>query len=336
MGIMRTIVMAGLIGALAGAPAAAQVTLQPLLSQGSAGAGSPPRFDWRPRDIVIYGGKPSERQVLELQPGANPDAYPLNLGVSADVKLERGMAAVGYAFARLDPETAARVYRLKLGESNQNLGSRFVWLGEHGSAMKATLFLVDTATLISAKGTDQVERPAYMDLSLETKRILSDRIRLEAGLSKALFAGAGDKGEFNGFTSKINQGMTLQAGVGYVPLTNLSLNLESMYRANSTEAVDDSGRAINLSGEWVARDSVLLGAAFIYYDQEDSNLSYVGMPVEGQTIQFQAFFDLDSANNLVLGVSARHHGRPEQFGYSTLGRDPNQNTIFEVSISSDF
>ena len=322
----------------------AQVTNHSLMQSGSGGVAASPPSDWPARDVVLYGGRASANQTLVLSPESAQDQFPLNLGVTADVRLERGMAAVGYAFARLDPETAAKIYRLHVGENNENLGSRFVWLGDRGSAMHATLFMVDSATMINAEGADRVGQPSYMDLSVETQKLLSDRIRFEAGLSKALFLRNGEAGQFNGFTSDVNQGMTVQAGVGYVPLNNITLNLESMYRSDSGATTNDNGRAINFSGEWAARESVLLGAAFIYYDQEDqaqdsSPSVYVGSPSDGQTIQFQAFIDLDSANNFVLGVKAQHHGRTSApFGYSNPATQPTTipSTIFEVSISSDF
>jgi hypothetical protein len=298
-----------------------------------------PAKDPAARDIVVFGGFPTEEEVLELR---NPDGttpLPLNIGLSADVRLERGMAAVGYAFARLDPEQAASVYRLRLSGQEPQVDSKVVWSGDGKSAMQATLFIVDSATLVRAHGDQTSGGPSLMDLSVEARKFLSDRIRVDAGLTKPLLRDQ-ELGEFNGFTSRVGQGMTLQAGLGYLPLTNVSLGLESVVQGQN-DAVKDSDRTVNLSGKWHANDDLLVGAAFVYYEQgnEESSLDpLTALGPASRTIEINAFFDLNETNNLVLGISARQQSAPAA-GYASLPTGlgaPDTNPLFEISLKSDF
>ena len=292
------------------------------------------------KEIVVFGGFPTEEEVLELR---NPDGttpLPLNIGLTADVKLERGMAAVGYAFARLDPEQAAAVYRLRLNGLEPQVDSKVIWSGDGKSAMRATLFIVDSATLVRASGQEPTSNPSFMDLSVEARKFLSDRIRVDAGVTKPLLRDT-ELGEFNGFTSKVGQGMTLQAGLGYIPLNSVTLGLESVVQGQNPRGGNDPDRTFNLSGQWAAKDDMLLGAAFVYYEQGNGEKSPdpFGLTAPGRSIEINAYFDLNESNNLVLGISARQQTSGAPAGYASLPTglgSPDKHQLFEISLKSDF
>jgi hypothetical protein len=292
------------------------------------------------KDIVVFGGFPTEEEVLELR---NPDGttpLPLNIGLSADMKLERGMAAVGYAFARLDPEQAAAVYRLRLLGQEPQVDSKVIWSGDGKSAMRATLFIVDSATLVRASGEEPTSNPSFMDLSVEARKFLSDRIRVDAGVTKPLLRD-NELGEFNGFTSKVGQGMTLQAGLGYIPLNNITLGLESIVQGQKPQGGRDPDRMFNLSGKWAANDDLLIGAAFVFYEQGsgDSSTDPLAVSAPGRSIEINAYFDINESKNLVLGISAKQQTAGSPAGYGSLPggiNEPSKTPLFEISLKSDF
>ncbi len=338
--ILRRATLGLILCLLLAAQAHAQSALEPTRSDGWPGLPVVHLNGSEQRPIPIFRDSPRDDILVELTAGEGEAPFPFTINLEADVRLRRGMATVGYAFAVLEPEVAEAFLQWDRDQRPSNVEGRIVWLGEGQSAITATLFLMDGVTLVGAKGQDVLDQVTLLDFSVGGRKSLSDKLHVGAELSRLVKFGDQYGSIFDGFSTQAGENTMVHAGLGYMPMENLALDLSSYYQESDSASQGESGRGLRIASEWSPGESVVLGAAFAYYreDVPEEGGVFRTSPLEGQITQLQAFFHVDENDRFVLGVSAHRNdsaGSAKYFTPDGIQLPAEDSTVFEISITGD-